>query len=117
MDNKTITKVIKQQWDYNILYTHIIYDEKYNYIASGDLIERLDSLMIERVYVDPKYRGKGYGKEIVKLLLGNCDRSQIKEIYLKVHYDNQIAQQMYKKLGFTFSSFENQYIWMQLIKK
>lgn len=109
-----IIKVIKQQWDYNLLYTHMIYDDAYNYIASGDLIEQLDSLMFEKIYVDPLYRGQGYGKKIVELLLEQCLKSKINNVYLKVHYDNIQAQNLYKKYGFIIDSIDNQYVWMNL---
>jgi ribosomal protein S18 acetylase RimI-like enzyme len=94
----------------------MIYDDAYNYIASGDLVEQLDSLMFEKIYVEPSYRGQGYGKKIVELLLEQCFKSKIKNVYLKVHYDNINAINIYEKYDFIYDSMDNQYIWMKLNK-
>lgn len=47
------------------------------------------------VAVDPSFRGRGFGKEIIEYALENCDG----DVKLHVEYDNP-AKRLYERIGF-----------------
>lgn len=61
-------------------------------------------LWLDRLLIDEKYQGKGYGSAaldgLVKLLIQdyNC-----KKIYLSVYKENATAIRLYEKFGFAFN--------------
>lgn len=60
--------------------------------------------MITDIYVQPNYRNKGYGKE---LLIQGILISKNKEFVLQVDIDNEIAIHLYKKIGFEFDKLND----------
>ena len=52
------------------------------------------------IVVKEEFRGKGYGKEIVKKILEKAVETGIEKAYLAVVNDNIIAKKLYEKLGF-----------------
>ena len=56
------------------------------------------------IYIDELYKGNGYGKESIKLILKYAkDIVKLKSINLNVHKDNIIAENLYKKFNFTLT--------------
>lgn len=59
---------------------------------------------MDRILIDQRYQGKGYGKEALNLLIDRifeeygCDK-----IYLSIHPENAGAEHLYLKLGFRFN--------------
>ena len=49
------------------------------------------------VFIIPKYRGLGLGKELLNNALALCDSSAV---YLSVSKDNVVAINLYKRIGF-----------------
>ena len=47
-----------------------------------------------------EFRGKGFGREIVETLLSEAARRGAKNAYLQVMLDNQVAYNLYKKMGY-----------------
>lgn len=73
--------------------------------AVGDLSLCLSSYgFLANVCIDSDYRGKGYGKKIVQHAIAMLKEKHVSSIYLQVDDDNNIAIQLYKKLGFKKSS-------------
>lgn len=59
------------------------------------------SASVYAVYVNPKYRGKGIAKELIKKVLEEVEsKPEIVKIDLNVNTKNEAATNLYKKLGF-----------------
>ncbi len=56
------------------------------------------------IYVDDRYRGRGYGKELLKSVEKGAD-----EILLEVSKDNNIAYNLYKGAGYEAISIRPKY--------
>ena len=55
-----------------------------------------------------KHTGQGYGKKIMNFLLKEAKNKKIKQIYLSFYQGNNIAYELYKKVGFEeFEEFED----------
>ena len=52
------------------------------------------------IVVNEEFRGKGYGKEIVEAILTKAKDMGIKKAYLAVVDNNEIAKELYSKMGF-----------------
>jgi predicted GNAT family N-acyltransferase len=52
------------------------------------------------IVVDQEYRGKGYGREIMKGIMGEAKRRGVKSGYLQVVEANEVALNLYTSLGF-----------------
>ncbi|MGP1569936.1 MAG: GNAT family N-acetyltransferase [Eubacteriales bacterium] len=61
-----------------------------------------DSLDITRIYIgDPQNRGKGYGKEAIKLLLDYCFINlHMERVSLDYFEGNKVASALYESMGF-----------------
>lgn len=57
------------------------------------------------IAVDPSYRGKGFGRQIIEESFKHCDGN----IKLHVEYDNP-AKRLYERIGFTSKYAEMRYI-------
>ncbi len=61
-------------------------------------------LWIDRLLIDVRYQGKGYGKRFMILLMTYVqDRYGQRPIYLSVYPDNVNAIRLYEQLGFSFT--------------
>lgn len=59
---------------------------------------------IDRFLIDKKYQHKGLGKKSFEKLISKIkDEDNPKTIYLSVYEENEIAINLYKKLGFNFN--------------
>ncbi|WP_028595348.1 GNAT family N-acetyltransferase [Paenibacillus assamensis] len=56
---------------------------------------------IYRLMIDAKYQSKGYGKAAMKMLIERIkEDTQHRVIYISFEPDNDLAKQLYEKLGF-----------------
>ena len=62
-----------------------------------------DGFILE-LYVEEKYRGKGYGKQIMLLIEEKARELGLKAIGLHVFGSNKIAQNLYKAVGYEVTS-------------
>lgn len=71
-------------------------------IYISKISEENDSLDITRIYIgDIENRGKGYGKEALKLMLGYCFINlHMERVTLDYFEGNKIASALYESLGF-----------------
>ncbi|MGX7419954.1 GNAT family N-acetyltransferase [Carnobacterium gallinarum] len=72
-------------------------------IATFRLNEDEESIGIYGFVVDPQWRGKGFGKRVLYMIIQEIkvqSQTQTKKIYLEVECDNQIAFNLYQSIGF-----------------
>lgn len=56
---------------------------------------------LDRLLIDCRYQGRGYGKAAIAALLEQIQREyRRKKVYLSVYEDNQSAIRLYRQLGF-----------------
>lgn len=94
--NHLISILIKNNDDI-IGYSHIDYDSDKYWFG---------------IYLNEKYRGKGYGNEIMNYIKNHYLLKSTNEIFLSVDIDNQHAIKLYKKNGFLEYSKNSNYIIM-----
>ena len=68
--------------------------------AYGGMMTVLDEGQITNIAVDPCHRRKGYGREIVRALIGYAEENGIVTISLEVRESNAAAIALYDSLGF-----------------
>jgi acetyltransferase, GNAT len=71
-------------------------------IYISNLSKEYDSLDITRIYIgDPNERGKGYGKEALKLMLDYCFINlHMERVSLDYFEGNKVASALYESMGF-----------------
>ena len=60
----------------------------------------LDEATLFNIAVDPAYQGKGYGKQLLQVLIAQLQQKQITTLWLEVRASNTTAQKLYSSLGF-----------------
>jgi ribosomal protein S18 acetylase RimI-like enzyme len=85
------------QYLYNILdsKTH----EKVGILWYGLILE-INQAYVYHIFIDDLYRRKGYGKKTLEMLQSMLKQSGIESIGLSVFGKNDVAYQLYKKLGY-----------------
>lgn len=71
-----------------------------NFIDYGEEIELCD------FYVDPFFKGKGFGRALIRFLMDEAKENKKKQIFLWVIKDNLSARRFYEKNGFKASGQE-----------
>ncbi len=66
-----------------------------------------DHVYISGLVVDPRFQGKGIGRQVLTQLLERL--KDVKRIDLVTHPDNQAALQLYQSLGFVVESRKENY--------
>jgi ribosomal protein S18 acetylase RimI-like enzyme len=56
--------------------------------------------LLSDVHVHPEYRGKGWGKYLLKKVLETAQERQKPVVSLHVRYNNWVARALYQRLGF-----------------
>ncbi|MBU0527793.1 GNAT family N-acetyltransferase [Candidatus Micrarchaeota archaeon] len=59
------------------------------------------------IFIDEKYRGKGWGSKMLEYSLAWLSKKKIRQIVVKYDAKNQWAENLYKDAG--FSPFQNEY--------
>ncbi|AZP03663.1 GNAT family N-acetyltransferase [Jeotgalibaca ciconiae] len=60
-----------------------------------------DSLEVERIYIKPLFKGKGFGKMLINKAIELAQKNSKNSIWLGVWEHNSPAQAFYEKMGFT----------------
>jgi len=55
---------------------------------------------LQKIYLDDSVKGKGYGKELLKLAEDWARNAGYKSLYLETHSNLVVAMNMYKSMGF-----------------
>ena len=69
--------------------------------------------LVSNVGVDPRQRGRGYGRQIMLFALQQLKNSGCKEAYLRVHVENTPAIHLYESLGFEKTERIKTLVWKQ----
>lgn len=69
-------------------------------IGLGSINQQRDEALIFGFGIVPEYRGRGYGKELLHLIIDHLWQSGTTDIMLDVNSDNVHALELYKKCGF-----------------
>lgn len=69
--------------------------------------------LVSNVGVDPKQRGRGYGRQITLFGLQQLKRSGCEQAYLRVHVANEPAVHLYETLGFVKTQRYKRLIWQR----
>ncbi len=67
--------------------------------------------LVSNIGVDPQYRGKGYGKQIMLFGLKRLMKNGCKQAYLRVHVENRPAIRLYESVGFVKAKRYKRLIW------
>ncbi len=59
-----------------------------------------DCAEIQKLYLDDSTKGKGYGKELMKIAEAWAKKVGYKQLYLETHSNLKVAMSLYEKLGF-----------------
>ncbi|WP_066869783.1 GNAT family N-acetyltransferase [Clostridium mediterraneense] len=67
-------------------------------------LKPLGQVWLDRFLIDSRYQDMGYGKSAIIALL-NIIKTEYKcnKVYLSVYDDNEVAIELYKKIGFQFN--------------
>lgn len=59
-----------------------------------------DCAEIQKLYLNDSTKGKGYGKELMKIAEHWARETGYKQLYLETHSNLKVAMKLYEKLGF-----------------
>lgn len=59
--------------------------------------------------VHPSHRNRGIGKELIRTIIADAKKAEVKEIYLEVRASNTTAITFYKRLGFSWKGVINRF--------
>jgi ribosomal protein S18 acetylase RimI-like enzyme len=92
------------------LNSELIYlTENEKQVGSLILIYSGDDASIFSVQVLDNHRGKGYGKKLVEKAINICKTKGFKKIELNTEQDNQVANSMYRKMGFKLEGLKDNF--------
>jgi diamine N-acetyltransferase len=55
---------------------------------------------IFRLMIDARFQGKGYGREVMKLILEDIRQEKAKVVLVRYNLENEIARKLYEGFGF-----------------
>ncbi|MBI3802295.1 MAG: ribosomal protein S18-alanine N-acetyltransferase [Nitrospirae bacterium] len=88
-------------WENPFSFAYVAREEDHRQIVGYTLFWLVyDELHLMNVAVDPAWRGKGIGEELVRFALETGKRRHIRMATLEVRASNFTAQSLYRKLGF-----------------
>jgi len=61
-----------------------------------------DTCELQKMYVLPDYRGRGFGNQIIQLCLEAAKAFGFQKCYLETLPEMKAAQQVYQKMGFDY---------------
>ena len=69
----------------------------------------LDEGHITNIAIDPSYRGKRYGAELLKFVLEQMKQIGVESFTLEVRASNEVAIKLYEKFGFITMGIRKKY--------
>jgi len=103
IDRKSSANKLIEDRNLGGIWTILSEDKLIGYIAlcKGYSIEfgGLDAF-VDEFYIQPEYRGKGIGTEVLELIKLEARKIEIRAIHLEVAHTNHKAKKLYSKAGF-----------------
>lgn len=80
-----------------------------NIIGYGGMWVVMDEAHVTNVAVRAPYRGRGYGEMLMRRLMQTAREQGAKSMTLEVRVSNEVAQNLYRKLGFVQNGIRPRY--------
>lgn len=93
----------------NELADYIVALQNDQVIGYGGMWLILDEAHITNIAVDPVFRGRGVGKQILNELINRAAGRGVKQMTLEVRPSNHIACRLYRKFGFVEKGVRRRY--------
>ena len=104
-----------QYWDYHTQHHIQLINDCNCVVASGYISENQYDTTINGIYVNENFRGKGYGKMIIKALINLVEELGFDEVWLMVNKSNLKAIKVFESEGFNIEqdTYYKPYYWMK----
>lgn len=93
-------KIVDKNQNLSALYCRLLHSGKDVGVASAVIQNGV--LFLLNVVISQEFRGKGFGKILIKEILENACILGAKKLYLQVVQSNSVAQSLYKSFGFEY---------------
>ncbi len=84
----------------NLMAKYIVVEQQNILVAYGGMWIIIDEAHVTNIAVDPDYRGKKFGRQLVEAMIQEALEIGVTRMTLEVRRSNLIAQGLYKSLGF-----------------
>ena len=88
---------------------YIVAEFETKIVGYGGMWMIMDEAHITNIAVHPDFRGRGFGDQLVEGLIHAAHGEGIQRLTLEVRKSNVIAQNLYKKYGFTLCGIRSRY--------
>ncbi|GAE27273.1 ribosomal-protein-S18p-alanine acetyltransferase [Halalkalibacter wakoensis JCM 9140] len=105
-------------WDRSIFLTeltsnqfahYLVYEVEEEIIGYCGLWIVMDEAQITNVAVHSKYRGKGHGEKLLRYVIAFLKQMGVVKLSLEVRVSNEVAQNLYRKIGFVEGGIRKNY--------
>ena len=91
------------------LTTYYVVSDDQKIVGYGGLWNVADEAQITNIAIHMQYRDRGYGEALVRALVESSWERNLAEVFLEVRTSNFVAQNLYRKLGFTVKGLRKSY--------
>ena len=112
LDSNTISLWSKKQWAYEFKKEGIrVFGLCFSNLLVGICVFHvvLDEAQINFFAVNQKYREKGFGSYLMKYLIKQCEKLNIKKLFLEVSQTNVVAEKFYSQFDFSTVGIRRNY--------
>jgi len=93
----------------NIFARYFVVEFEGKIVGYGGMWMIMDEAHVTNIAVIPDFRGKGFGKKLVEILIHTANEEGIQRLTLEVRKSNEEAQNLYKKYGFNICGCRPRY--------
>ncbi|NLK96124.1 MAG: GNAT family N-acetyltransferase, partial [Clostridiales bacterium] len=80
-------------------------------IGYGQIIYNKGIYTVVNLGIIKKYRGKGYGRDLLNALIILAERKGIRDLFIRVELNNHKAERLYESCGFNEVGYISNWIW------
>ncbi|MEW9123558.1 MAG: ribosomal protein S18-alanine N-acetyltransferase [Thermotaleaceae bacterium] len=84
----------------NKLARYVVAELEGRIVGYGGIWLILDEAHVTNIAIDPDYRGRKYGDQLVEAMIALTEKEGINNMTLEVRASNYVAQRLYEKYGF-----------------